>query len=388
MATRELKIQIIGDASSAQRAFRTVDNDAETLRGKLNRKFGTAGKLAFGGLVAGAAAFSVESVRAYAEAETAQSKLEGAFKKFPQLAGKNAKVLQQYNSQLARKTKFDDDATASGQAVLAGFGLTEGQLMAITPLLQDYASRTGKDLPAAATDLGRALNGQGRALKAIGIDFKTTGDQAADFTRLAGDLEGKVGGFAAREGRTAAGKLEILRNQYGELQEAVGERLMPALLTFSDWLTETAFPALETMGRGFTIVKTKLGEFWGSIKENGAQIAGAFGWWGDKVATLVGWLKKAERYVDNLIGKIPKIDVPGFGSLMDLGGGKEGAQEAADKLTGRHTPSTPTTTPEAKPKVTTPTKDAFGFVINHNYYGNADPSEMGRRTLWDLGRVN
>ena len=61
------------------------------------------------------------------------------------------------------KTKFDDDAFASGQAVLAQFKLSGKQIENLTPLLADYAAKTGKDLPTAAETLGKSFLGNTRA---------------------------------------------------------------------------------------------------------------------------------------------------------------------------------------------------------------------------------
>ncbi len=182
--------------------------------------------------------FGVDSVHAFADAETQQAKLSAAFAKFPGLADTNIDRLRTLNSELAKKTKFDDDATASGQAVLAQFDLTGKQIESLTPLLQDYAAKTGKDLPTAATDLGKAILGQGRGLKAIGVNFKDAGSASKNYAQLQDVLNAKVGGFASKEGKTAAGQAEILRNQWGELEEMAGSKLVPALTKLAGILTQ------------------------------------------------------------------------------------------------------------------------------------------------------
>jgi len=203
--------------------------------------------MAAAGAVAGAAAiaFGIDSVKAYAESEQAQAKLSDAFARFPKLADTNLTSLQKLNSELAKKTRFDDDATAAAQATLAQYELTGDQLKRITPLLQDYAAKTGKDLPSAAEDLGKAMLGQGRALKDVGIDFQDTGTLAGNFDQIMQGLSEKVGGFAAVDAETAAGKLEILRNRFGEVQEKIGGALMPALDGLVEWLNGDGMVAIE-----------------------------------------------------------------------------------------------------------------------------------------------
>jgi hypothetical protein len=173
--------------------------------------------------------FGVQSVKAYAEAEKAQMKLQEAFRKFPRLADTNITALRALNSELQRKTRFDDDATAAAQATLAQYDLTGQQIAELTPLMQDFAAVTGGEVTDAAGALGKAFLGNTRALKAIGVDFTATGDRAKDFDTIMGALRTKVGGFAEAEGKTASGQLAIMNNAVGDLQESVGEALVPAL---------------------------------------------------------------------------------------------------------------------------------------------------------------
>lgn len=230
---RTLTLVLAGDDKGLRTTLDQTERKVDGFGSKV-QGMGTKAKAAMVGLAAGAVAFGASSVSAFMESEEAQSKLTEAYEKFPQLAGANIKKLQELNSERAKTTKFDDDATASGQAVLAQFGLTQDQLLKLTPLLQDYAQRTGKDLPTAAQDLGKAVNGQGRALKALGIEFKDTGSKAGNFDQLVGSLDKSVGGFAETAGKTTSGKVAILKNQFGELQEKVGGFLVPALLKLSD----------------------------------------------------------------------------------------------------------------------------------------------------------
>lgn len=232
------------DLVARDRYGKTYDNAAkksETLGAKLK-------KLAVIGAAAGAVLavkFGADSVRAFADAEKAQTRLSDAFVRFPKLADTSIGALRSLNETLAQKTRFDDDALASGQAVLAQFGLTGKQLQNMTPLLADYAAKTGKDLPTAATTLGKAFLGNTRALKELGISYKPTGDAARDMAVIQELVNQKVGGFAEKEGKTAAGQAEILKNQFGELQEEVGSKLVPILtklleigLKVVDWIKQ------------------------------------------------------------------------------------------------------------------------------------------------------
>lgn len=202
------------------------------------------GKAALLGAAIGVMAvkFAKDSVTGFVEAEAAQTRLSAAFDKFPALADTNIGRLRTLNIALAQKTKYDDDSIASGQAVLAQFGLTGRELERVTPLLTDYAAKTGQDITSAATGMGRALLGNTRALKTIGIGYKMTGDATRDYANITQLMRDKVGGFAEKEGKTAAGQAQILRNQFGELQEQAGSKLVPALMQVAEvLLTVIAF---------------------------------------------------------------------------------------------------------------------------------------------------
>jgi hypothetical protein len=203
-------------------------------------KFGAVAGIAGVSAVEALVEFGKQSVEAYSEAQESQDKLADSYKRFPALADVSLSSLQNLNSALSEKTKYDDDATASGESVLAGFKVTGTQLTTLVPLLQDYASKTGKDLPTAATTLGKAINGQGAALKKVGINFKDTGSETGNFTELQQQLNAQVGGFAEDEGKSAAGQAQILANQYGEVQEAVGQELLPVLIKLGSTLIDVA----------------------------------------------------------------------------------------------------------------------------------------------------
>lgn len=248
MAVRSLKFVLTGDDRSASKALGKVSKSAD----KLDSRLGSlAGGLAGGALAAGVISFGKSSVSAFKEAEQAQASFNAAFEKFPKLADTNAKALSEYNSALAKKTIYDDDAIGSGQAVLAQFNLTGKQIKKITPLLLDYASKTGTDLPTAATNLGRAFMGNTRALKNLGINYKSTGNAGKDFENIQTLLNQKVGGFAEKEGKTAAGQAKILGNQYGELQEVVGSKMVPALNKMAGGLLDV----LDFSQRNSTVIK-------------------------------------------------------------------------------------------------------------------------------------
>lgn len=279
----------------ASEAFGKVGDAVERSGGKIDKMQKAAG-VALAALGVGVAAFAKSSVDAYAEASESQDKLAFAYQQFPAINDVTIGSLQALNSALQKKTGFDDDATAAAQASLAQYGLTGKQIEQLTPLMQDYAAKTGSDLPTAAEAMGKAILGQGRALKAVGLDFKDTGTVGGNFGELVDGLTTQVGGYADAMGETAAGKTKILSAQWGDLQEQVGAKLLPMLLSLTDvgislttWMNDNG-NAAETLGVTIGSLAVALG-----IAANWTAISATAG----RLATAATWLWNAAQAVAN-----------------------------------------------------------------------------------------
>ena len=226
----------------ASSTFQRLGRESDTLLGKVKTLAGTVG-LAGAGYAA--VNFAKTSVRAFADAERSQNQLQDAYARFPTIASVQISALRDLNKTIQAKTGFDDDALASGEAVLAQFKLTGEQIKKTIPLVADYAARTGQDIPTAATNLGRAFLGNTRALKTLGINYKTTGDQAKDTANIIDLVRQKVGGFADREGKTAAGRARILATEFQNVEEQLGATLLPALTHLGNFLLHDVIPPLQ-----------------------------------------------------------------------------------------------------------------------------------------------
>ena len=235
MTEKTIKLLLVGEDKSASTTLKGVGDEAEKAGGKFDGMSVAAGAA----LVAASAAvidFGKASVESFRDADKSQRELEDAYRRFPAVADVPIDKLRELNQAIQDKTGADADDIASGQAVMAQYGLTGQQIADLTPLLDDYAVKTGKDLPSAAEDLGKAMLGQGRALKDVGIDFTDTGSVAGNFEQVMGSLRTQVAGFAEGEASSAEGKLRQLETSFGDVQEAVGEKLLPVLIELGDRL--------------------------------------------------------------------------------------------------------------------------------------------------------
>lgn len=283
----ELKLKITGDASQAESALKGLSGRVKSA-GDATKTAGGGFKTMFSSFLAAGAVqkaagaiykFGKESVAAYQAAEQNAVKFNSAMKLLPDSSASTTKALRGQASALSRVTTFSGGQTRAAQAQLAMFKLTGNQIQQLTPLVLDYATKTGQDAPSAAQTLGKALLGQGRALKNIGINFKDAGSVAANFDQVVGGLQGKVGGLATEMGSTAAGKMQIMNNQVGALKVALGEQLVPVITTAANvlmvlvgWIQQntavfiplvSAVLAIITVFKIWAIVNTTLGTSFG-----------------------------------------------------------------------------------------------------------------------------
>jgi hypothetical protein len=261
LSAGQVSIPVTADTSK----FGSVAKEGLEAEGGLFSSLGAGlGKKLMSGFIAvlGVEAIVAEITKSTAAALAAQQSqlgLSNAIASFPSLAGLSVAALNKLNSSLQQKTQFDKIANASGEAVLAQFKLTGSQLLTLTPLLDDYAAKTGETLPAAAKGLGEALLGQSRALKAVGIEFVNTKTLAGNYSELVGDLRTQVGGFATKEGASMSGRLDIMKNNVNDLQVKIGTLLMPVVSKLVTFTNANIVPALSSSITWFEKYKNIMG---------------------------------------------------------------------------------------------------------------------------------
>ena len=213
--------------------------DAEAHGASIGKKLGVGLGLAVAAAAGVAFKFGGESLDASRDAASQQTRLTDAFARFPKLAGVSQESLRAFNDELAKKTGIDANQTAGAQAALASYGATGAQIKELTPLMQDYSVKTGKDLSSSAAVFGKALLGSGKSLKGIGINFKDTKTEAGNFKELLGGLQDKVGGFATSGLAPAALQTKQFANQVEQLKVKLGDKLAPVMATVVDWGLKT-----------------------------------------------------------------------------------------------------------------------------------------------------
>ena len=206
------------------------------------------------GLTAPLAIMGATSVRAFQVQAKAIAQVEAGLKSTGSQAGFTSKQLQAMASDLQSKTLFGDETILKdATAQLLTFTNISGEQFARTQQAAlDLATRLDGDLKGASIQLGKALNDPVANLSALsrsGIQFSDeqkaviksmaeTGRLAEAQTLILDELNRQYGGSAEAAAK-ADGGFTQLANSFGDLQEAIGEQLIPILRPLVDWLTQT-----------------------------------------------------------------------------------------------------------------------------------------------------
>ena len=192
---------------------------------------------------------------------------------------------------------FSDDAILGAQNVLATFTNIKGQNFGMaTQSILDMSQALGMDLDSAAMQVGKALNDPVAGLAALsrsGVQF--TADQEAMIRAMveAGDVAGaqeimmaelntQFGGSAAAAVDTYAGQQIVLKEKMADVQQTLGEALMPILMEFGTFMADTVVPIIAS-------VVTSLSGWITSMQETGTT-SGVFDTIRNAIAGIPGVL--------------------------------------------------------------------------------------------------
>jgi hypothetical protein len=233
--TESLRILITANGAQAEREFaktgaaaRAGLGQAEAATARFGRQLTSAGiaMATFGGV----ALFGLyKAAQAADEENRAIAQLNNSIQNSPALVGASTDAFLEQASALQKVTVFGDETTISAQAMLATFRLTEDQILSLTPLVQDLSAKFGVDLNTAAIAVGKAMQGNTTTLRRWGVFIDEGANATEDFDNLLSGLRENAGGFAAQEGETFAGQLQILRNGLGDVAEGVGRGAIAAI---------------------------------------------------------------------------------------------------------------------------------------------------------------
>jgi hypothetical protein len=250
---RKLEVEIIGDSSSLSRAFKDAGGSAAGFGSTLGR-VAKGAALAVGAAGIGGLAIALKvGISEWKESTLVAAQTGAVLKSTGGIANVTAKDVAGLSDALMRKSGVDDEAIASGQNMLLTFTKIRNEVGAgndvfnqATKATLDMSVAMGKDMPAAAILVGKALNDPVKGVSALtkaGIQFTEaqkesikamveSGDVMGAQKLILKELETQFGGSAEAAGKTLPGQLRILRESFNNLAGDIVGKAMPAVANF------------------------------------------------------------------------------------------------------------------------------------------------------------
>lgn len=257
-----LVVQLMMDSSKYSEGIDKAINQGNSLTNGLSAVGGavvTSALAVTGAAVVGLTGFLIDCTKGAADAEKIQAQLNSVLESTGGISGMTSESVNDLSTSLSQVTPFEDDVITSTQNMLLTFtNLGKNIFPATTETALDMATAMGTDTKSAAIMLGKALNDPTKGISAltrVGVTFTDEQQKLIEKLQKSGDLEGaqkvilqelqkEFGGSAKAAGKTFAGSLEILNNQFGNIKDSIGGALLPVLTDlatkFSTWLSDPA----------------------------------------------------------------------------------------------------------------------------------------------------
>ena len=180
-------------------------------------------------LVKGAFSTVDEFVNAYAESERALTSLKTALDISPKADLSDLEKLTKFASDLQALTGIGDDTTIALQSMLISTGRTADETMRIIKLAADYSAATGKSFQSSVEQINKTFGGSARQLGQLFPELKDLSEEELKSGDALEILEQKFGGFSEKLANTAATSVAKFNESWGDMKEALGEAIMPAV---------------------------------------------------------------------------------------------------------------------------------------------------------------
>jgi hypothetical protein len=352
--------QLKAGLAQAEASLKNLDDNVEKTGGGFSR---FTDKLKNVGAALGATfaatqivSFFKESINAAMEAESAQTRLreillntKGATEAQIGALGAQAEAL----SKVGIASKENITVT---QSQLATFDLQGKTISTLTPAILDYvaaekgATASTDDYKQMTNGLAQALQGNFAALTRVGfvldedtkkkISNGSESERAAAITEV---LNSTYKDFNKTLADTPEGRMIKLKQEFGDLQQEIGEALLPAMETFARILSKVVIPAVQKLIKFMKDNKDEIKAFaitlgigataWGvyTLAVNRAKIAQAalnlvqkanpIGIIITAVALLVAGIVKLWKSSDtfrNIVVSVAKVTLRAFASIIPM----------------------------------------------------------------------
>lgn len=220
---------VISAEDRATKVLSKVSSSVSSMAGTAFKALGVASAVAGTALVA----FGVSSVKAFIDAEKETAK----FNAILGTMGAQGEAVKGKLQSLADETLnlgFDNEAAALSLAKFYTSTKSVEEATRLNNIAMDIARAKNIELDQAQKMVNMTLAGSTRELKAMGLEV----DENATGIQNLASIEKLYAGQSEAFAQTTAGKIQILSQRFGELQETVGGVIAEALTPLLDKLVE------------------------------------------------------------------------------------------------------------------------------------------------------
>jgi hypothetical protein len=247
----KVKITFDADFDDLKKGIKSSQTEVETFADKVG-DFGKKAAVAFGLAGAAIGAFAIASIKAAAEDETAQTKLQETIRNSTNATAEQIAGIDKYITKQSIATATTDDVIrpALSRLVLATGNVTKAQ--ELLSLAQEIALAKNKPLEAVTNALGKAYEGSNTALGKLGLGIDAATLKTLSFDQTQQLLNKTFDGFIENQSTTAAFKFQQITIAVSESKEAIGAALLPVVKELADFIIVTVVPAIESFVAGLT----------------------------------------------------------------------------------------------------------------------------------------
>jgi hypothetical protein len=186
----------------------------------------------------GVADFLKDATHAAAEDEASQAKLAKSLETSIGAWDGQVKSIEKWITKAQFTKGFADDELRTAFAGLTEVTHSTAESQNLMSVAMDLARAKGIPLAQAADILAKAHEGNTKAVKAqlpeLGALIADNASADEIIAKVAGTVKGQADTFA----KSAAGGQEIFHQKLGELTETIGTKLLPIMITLTDWLVK------------------------------------------------------------------------------------------------------------------------------------------------------
>lgn len=249
--SRTLKLSILADVAEFTKGINTASKDTQSI-GDQFEAFGKKAALAFAAAGAAIGAFAIASVKAAAEDEAGQKKLEETIRNTTNATASQIAGIDKYVTAQSIATATTDDVIrpALSRLLRSTGDLTKAQ--ELLTLSQEIAAATGKPLEAVTNAVAKSFDGSNTSLTKLGIGIDAATLKTLTFDETQQLLNKTFDGFIENQSETAAFKFEQISIAVNESKEAIGAALLPVVKELADFIIVSVVPAIESFVAGLT----------------------------------------------------------------------------------------------------------------------------------------